>query len=82
MRLLRGLGEGLVPGTLLTRLFGSFNIMRRIDERDVGKSLRKIGKRGKSRGGGMIIRFSRRRESDSLRECRRPQTLMAFRTPI
>ena len=42
MRLLRSSGEGLVPGALLTRLFGSFNIVRRIDERDVGKSLRKI----------------------------------------
>ena len=39
------------------------------------------GKRGKSRG-GMIIRFPRRRESDSLWGCRRPKTSIAFQTPI
>ena len=50
MRLLRSIGEGLVPGTLLTRLFDSFNIMRRIDERDVGKSLRKIAQQTLSDG--------------------------------
>ena len=38
-------------------------------------------KRGKSSGIGMIIRFPRRRESDSLRACRRPTILMACRTP-
>jgi hypothetical protein len=41
----------------------------------------KIGKRGKTRGTGMIIRFPRRHESDSLRACRLP-TSMAFHTPI
>ena len=50
MRLLRSIGEGLGPGTLLTRLFDSFNIMRRIDERDVGKSLRKIAQQTLSDG--------------------------------
>jgi hypothetical protein len=39
-------------------------------------------KRGKSRGDGKIIRFSRHRESDSLWECRLPQTLTAFRPLI
>jgi hypothetical protein len=38
------------------------------------------GKRGKSRG-GMIIRFTGGRESDSLRACRRPTILTACRTP-
>jgi serine protease Do len=38
-------------------------------------------KRGKTRGTGMIIRFPRRHESDSLRACRLP-TSMAFHTPI
>jgi tripartite-type tricarboxylate transporter receptor subunit TctC len=38
-----------------------------------------IGNRGKSRGGGTIIRFSRRRESDSLRACCCPRTLTIFR---
>ena len=42
--------------------------------------LTKICKRGKS-GGGMIIRFPRRRESDSLWACRRPMILTACRTP-
>ena len=50
MRLLRGSIEGLAPGTLLTGLCGSFNIMRRIDERDVGKSLRKIAQQTLSDG--------------------------------
>jgi cytochrome c peroxidase len=40
-----------------------------------------VGKRGKTRGTGMIIRFPRRHESDSLRACRLP-TSMAFHTPI
>jgi hypothetical protein len=40
---------------------------------------RLIGNRGKSRGGGTIIRFSRRRESDSLRACCCPRTLTIFR---
>ena len=40
------------------------------------------GNRGKSPGTGMIIRFPRRDESDSLPACRRLQTSMAFRTPI
>ena len=40
-----------------------------------------LGKRGKTRGVGMIIRFPRRRESDSLRACRRPTILTACRTP-
>ena len=39
-------------------------------------------KRGKTRGIGMIIRFPRRRESDSLWACRRLPTSMAFQTPI
>jgi hypothetical protein len=39
-----------------------------------------FGKRGKSRG-GMIIRFTGGRESDSLRACRRPTILTACRTP-
>jgi hypothetical protein len=39
-------------------------------------------KRGKSRGIGMIIRFPRRCESDSLWAWRRLQTSMAFPTPI
>ena len=38
--------------------------------------------RGTSRGIGMIIRFPRRAESDSLPACRPLQTSMAFRTPI
>ena len=38
-------------------------------------------KRGKSRGVGMIIRFSRRRESDSLRACRCPRISMLCRLP-
>ena len=50
MRLLRSSGEGLVSGALLARLFGAFNIMRRIDERDVGKSLRKIAQQTLSDG--------------------------------
>ena len=37
--------------------------------------------RGKSRGVGMIIRFSRRRESDSLGACRCPRILMVCRLP-
>src|SRR5215831_5970704 len=37
-------------------------------------------KRGKS-GGGMIIRFARRRASDSVGECRRRTILTAFRLP-
>ena len=41
----------------------------------------RLCKRGKSRG-GMIIRFPRRRESDSLWGCRRPKTSIAFQTPI
>jgi hypothetical protein len=41
-----------------------------------------VSKRGKSRGDGKIIRFSRHRESDSLWECRLPQTLTAFRPLI
>jgi hypothetical protein len=40
-----------------------------------------LRKRGKSRGVGMIIRFSRRRESDSLRACRCPRILMLCRLP-
>jgi len=40
------------------------------------------GNRGTSRGIGMIIRFPRRAESDSLPACRPLQTSMAFRTPI
>jgi cytochrome c peroxidase len=40
-----------------------------------------VGKRGKTRGTGMIIRFPRRHESDSLRACRLP-TSMAFHAPI
>jgi serine protease Do len=40
-----------------------------------------IGKRGKTRGVGMIIRFSRRRESDSLRACRCPRILTVCRLP-
>jgi hypothetical protein len=52
----------------------------------VGEFLQAIGswncKRGKSRGDGKIIRFSRHRESDSLWECRLPQTLTAFRPLI
>ena len=40
-----------------------------------------MGNRGKTRGIGMIIRFPRPRESDSLRACRRPTILTAFRTP-
>src|SRR5215471_5850847 len=43
---------------------------------------RNFGKRGKSRGGGMIIRFPSLRESDSLRACRRPQTLTVFHRPL
>jgi hypothetical protein len=39
----------------------------------------RFGNRGKSRGGGTIIRFSRRRESDSLRAWRCPGTLTIFR---
>jgi hypothetical protein len=39
------------------------------------------GKRGKTRG-GMILRFSGRRESDSFWECRLLLILMGFRTPI
>ena len=39
------------------------------------------GKRGKTRG-GTIIRFPRRRESDSLWGCRLPKISMAFQTPI
>jgi hypothetical protein len=39
------------------------------------------GKRGKT-GGGMNIRFPGRHESDSLWECRRLQTLIAFHLPI
>jgi hypothetical protein len=39
------------------------------------------GERGKTRGIGMIIRFPRRRESDSLWACRRPAILMACRPP-
>jgi hypothetical protein len=35
--------------------------------------------RGKTRGSGTIIRFPRRRESDSLRACRCPRTLTIFR---
>jgi hypothetical protein len=46
----------------------------------IAKSTRR--KRGKSRGDGKIIRFSRHRESDSLWECRLPQTLTAFRPLI
>ena len=38
------------------------------------------GKRSKTRGIGMIIRFPRPRESDSLRACRRPTILTACRT--
>ena len=38
-------------------------------------------KRGKTRGVGMIIRFSRRRESDSLRACRCPRILTVCRLP-
>ena len=41
----------------------------------------RIGKRGKTRGIGMIIRFPRRHESDSLRACRRPTISTACRTP-
>jgi hypothetical protein len=37
--------------------------------------------RGKTRGGGTIIRFSKLRESDSLRACRCPRTLTVFRLP-
>jgi integrase len=37
--------------------------------------------RGKTRGIGMIIRFPRPRESDSLRACRCPTILTAFRPP-
>ena len=39
------------------------------------------GNRGKSRGDGMIIRFPRPRESDSLRACRCPRILMVCRLP-
>jgi hypothetical protein len=39
-------------------------------------------KRGKTRGVGMIIRFPRGRESDSLWGCLRLPTSMAFHTPI
>ena len=39
------------------------------------------GKRGKTRGVGMIIGFSRRRESDSLRACRCPRILTVCRLP-
>jgi hypothetical protein len=39
------------------------------------------GNRGKSRGSGAIIRFSRRRESDSLRACHCPRTLTVFGLP-
>jgi len=39
-----------------------------------------VSKRGKS-GGGMIIRFPRRRESDSVGECRRRTILTACRLP-
>jgi uncharacterized SAM-binding protein YcdF (DUF218 family) len=38
------------------------------------------GKRGKTRG-GMILRFSGGRESDSFWECRRPEILTVCRTP-
>jgi Homeodomain-like domain len=40
-----------------------------------------LGKRSKTRGIGMIIRFPRRHESDSLRACRRPTILTACRPP-
>jgi hypothetical protein len=39
------------------------------------------GNRGKSRG-GMILRFTGGRESDSFWACRRLPMLTAFRTPI
>ncbi len=45
------------------------------------RRFRCFSKRGKSRG-GIIIRFPRRRESDSLREWRRLQTSMGFQTLI
>jgi len=41
---------------------------------------RKRSKRGKTRG-GMIIRFTGGRESDSLWACRRPRILTVYRTP-
>ena len=40
-----------------------------------------LSKRSKTRGVGMIIRFSRRRESDSLRACRCLRILMVCRLP-
>jgi hypothetical protein len=55
---------------------------RRSYRRMVQNGLTIEGKRGKSRGDGKIIRFSRHRESDSLWECRLPQTLTAFRPLI
>jgi RNA polymerase sigma factor (sigma-70 family) len=42
--------------------------------------IRRKRNRGKTRGIGMIIRFPRPRESDSLRACRRPTILTACRT--
>src|SRR5712692_11859490 len=58
---------------------------RGVDAREIGeRELILDGnprKRGKTRG-GMILRFSGRRESDSLWECRLLQTSIAFRTPI
>jgi hypothetical protein len=55
-----------------------------LKQRDEALS-KKVGpdhsKRGKT-GGGMNIRFPGRHESDSLRECRRLQTLTSFHLPI
>jgi hypothetical protein len=48
----------------------------------IASVLSPVGNRGKSRGGGMIIRFPGMHESDSLLEWCRLQTLMIFRWVI
>ena len=52
-KLLRDSGERLVSRALFARFCGSINVMRRVDERDVGESLRKIAEQ--TPGNGVIF---------------------------
>jgi hypothetical protein len=61
------------------RIGGRLGLRRRAKDVSAQSLGSYLGNRGKSRGSGTIIRFSRRRESDSLRACRCPRTLTIFR---